>query len=545
MMISLLYQPRYAAMTDPDPHPTVVGSRVTALGLIFAFWALSLWSLDRFPPILDDEPWILSPGYKFFEQGVYGSDLFAGAFGMAEHYLQFMPLMPLIQGAALQLWGVGLFQLRFVPLAIGTLLLALTFAVARRLSGASGGLLALILLLTWQWMPAGGRVLASGIPFVDITRLARYDMLTALLGLTAFWHFLQARTTNQVRYDLVCGLFAGLAGLAHLYGLLWGGALLFTLLLDRLLFSQQPIRRSIAWILLGLLAVWLPWLVLLAAHWDDYVHQQLIYPERFDLWNPSFYLTNLLQEPYRYSRGWRDGSALSVVGFWVLCLGLPVAVVSCAHRLVRRREREMAWLLGLATALPVLFALLIQPKNPYYLPSSVVPFVLLMTRALVPLLQAQRAFVRLATNLLVALLVVQGLVSLVAVQRKAAHTPPAIHYLAQIRQSIPPGSSVLGLPPHWLAVPEPGYRSVNLLLLLAEPAKNPAAVSLDAALEQIAPQFILVDPPIANLFTDFSSPLARTRSEQFWAYMHRHHAVLVDTLYSNTGAAIQIYRLDR
>src|SRR5689334_17218922 len=89
--------------------------------LLLLFWFLSLWQLDRAPIVSGDEAWILSPGYKLFTQGIYGSDLFAGLAGMEQHYLEFMPLFPILQGLAAIFFGVGLFTLRFLPVALGTL----------------------------------------------------------------------------------------------------------------------------------------------------------------------------------------------------------------------------------------------------------------------------------------------------------------------------------------------------------------------------------------------------------------------------------------
>ena len=56
---------------------------------------------------------------------------------MERHYLEFMPLMSLLQGAASRLFGLGVFQMRVVPVALGMLTLILTYAVARKLSTAA------------------------------------------------------------------------------------------------------------------------------------------------------------------------------------------------------------------------------------------------------------------------------------------------------------------------------------------------------------------------------------------------------------------------
>ncbi|MEP7200105.1 MAG: hypothetical protein ABI874_09825, partial [Chloroflexota bacterium] len=95
---------------------------------LFLFWAVSVWNLDRLPAVHDDEVWILSPGYTLFTRGVYGSDLLAGFSQIENIYLEFMPLMSLLQGASARLFGLGVFQMRVVPVALGTLTLAFTYA---------------------------------------------------------------------------------------------------------------------------------------------------------------------------------------------------------------------------------------------------------------------------------------------------------------------------------------------------------------------------------------------------------------------------------
>ncbi|MBI3760965.1 MAG: hypothetical protein HY260_03770, partial [Chloroflexi bacterium] len=94
--------------------------------MLLLFWAFSAIHLDRFPTVHQDEPWILSPGYKLFSQGVYGSDLLVGYYGMERHYFEFMPLMSILQGPAAEFFGLGVLQMRFVPVSLGALTLALT-----------------------------------------------------------------------------------------------------------------------------------------------------------------------------------------------------------------------------------------------------------------------------------------------------------------------------------------------------------------------------------------------------------------------------------
>ena len=94
-------------------------------------------------------------------------------------------------------------------------------------------------------MGAGNdRIISTGIPLVDVSRIARYDILVPPLGLGAWWFWLRARSTGRNRHDFLAGLLAGMAGLAHYYGLFWIVALLLLLLLERFYFTHQPTFRS-------------------------------------------------------------------------------------------------------------------------------------------------------------------------------------------------------------------------------------------------------------------------------------------------------------
>ena len=58
------------------------------------YLAVSLDRLSVFPAVGEDEPWIAAAPYKLASEGVYGSDLFAGYYGVDRHNYQHMPLYP-------------------------------------------------------------------------------------------------------------------------------------------------------------------------------------------------------------------------------------------------------------------------------------------------------------------------------------------------------------------------------------------------------------------------------------------------------------------
>ncbi len=184
--------------------------------LLLGFWGVSLWNLAVVPPVYEDEPWQASTGWKLATEGVFGSDMFAGMGGMERRYYGYLPLHPLLLAGIFRVAGIGLFQDRLAPVAMGLLVLALTFALGRRLWGAGVGLLAVAFLLlarTTTLTPSQ----YSGILFVDMARLSRYDMVVPLFGLLALHAYLAARRRPLI-YGLA-GALAGLAGLSHLYGL--------------------------------------------------------------------------------------------------------------------------------------------------------------------------------------------------------------------------------------------------------------------------------------------------------------------------------------
>src|SRR5438874_5343474 len=149
--------------------------------------------------------------------GVFGSDLFAGFYNMDQRYYGFMPLHPLVLAGFFRVLGPGLVQARLETVSSSVLVLFLTFALGARLFGAWLGAIAVVLLVLVRWTGLT-YIQVTGIPLVDFARIARYDPLVPVLGLAALHVFLSARGPPTW---VMAGAFAGLAGLAHLYGLFW------------------------------------------------------------------------------------------------------------------------------------------------------------------------------------------------------------------------------------------------------------------------------------------------------------------------------------
>ncbi|PYV18661.1 MAG: hypothetical protein DMG07_03445, partial [Acidobacteria bacterium] len=501
--------------------------------------ALSLWHLDRLPVLQEDEPWILSPGYKLFTRGTYGSDLFAGLCGMERHYLEFMPLMSLLEGAVARVLGFGVVQMRLVPVALGVATVALAWRIARSLAGpAAAGLTALLLLL-WQWGPGRHPVLATGIPLVDLCRSARYDILVAPLGLAAWWFWHRSRRPSGA---FLAGTLAGLAGLAHLYGLFWIAALGLDHIAGPAISGDEPDRSRIWRLLAGALLPCGLWGGYALSHWSDLRAQMWINRREFDLTRAGFFIESLLNEAHRYALGVRHPETLLRAGFWLLVLGVPAALVWLSARAFGRRDRASRALVIPSLVLPLLLALLVRNKRFDYLASVAPLFAILLGWGLARLIEA-RGYSRAVAVALLGILGAQGAWAIARAHRDAARLPAPANLFRALRLEIAPGSRVLGRLRYWIALRDAEYRAFGLPFLLSDPRSSPVPISLEEALSQTAPDFVLIDAPLARALSGDSSHAASARRDEFWAYMRRRGARLVREIPDVPDGPLRVYRL--
>lgn len=521
-------------------------ARGLAYVILLVYWAIALWGLDRFPPLHNDETTLLAPGYKLFTQGVYGLDMYTGFFGSEKHYLEVMPLMPLLQGASARWLGVGVWQMRFVPVASGLLTLALVWAVGRCLAGPRAALLSLGLLLIWQWMPSGDVFLGSGVPMLDMARVARYDILVAPLGLGAFWWWLRVGRTRRLRDEALSGLLGGLAGIANLYGVLWVIVLGGMRMLDQLWVNPADRPATLKHLTVFLLSASLPfvlWSPMMVLNWNDFLGQfsKHAYDGRFGFTQPMFYLNNLVNEIHRYHLGARDPATYGRMGFWLVAVGMPLGLAGLAWQVWRRRDRTALWLLGPAVLLPIGLAVLVNKKTPYYLLLIVPVWALVLGWATSNLWDKRKPTWRTILLIGFALAAVQssnGVASL-ASQISARPDSPA-RFWAELRALVPDSDKRLyGPHEYWFAFYDREYRGFALAFQWAAPYYG-YDLTFDEALTKIAPQVVLVNPYFERVLAvdDPANPAT------FWAFMRRHRACLLGELRDYAGEPVKVYELD-
>jgi 4-amino-4-deoxy-L-arabinose transferase-like glycosyltransferase len=516
---------------------------VALLGLL-AYLFVSLDHLAVFPPVGQDEPWIAAAPYKLATQGILGSDLFTGYYGMERHHYEQMPIFPLVQGAIFKLFGVGVTQMRALPVACGFLLLLTVFAIGRQAGDDRVGTLALILMLILR-VAAGDD--STGILLLDRARINRYDIAVPVFGLLALWAFNRATRDRSHPWYVLTGLLTGLSSLSHLYGLFWLPVFVGILTARH---GSAVLRQPSLWLLLaGFACPWLPWTVYVATGWSDYLGQMRLDADRFDLLNPTFYLDNVLHGQGPISLEWsvRTVRALSFVrvGTWTMLLAGPAALGTIVWE-ARRHARPAAGALAAASlAQTVMFVALLKVKTFGYMIALWPLGALLLAWLGVWLWDRRLLLVRLALLMLLGLIAAEGTTRIAHAWRNARQTTPYGWYEAEVASCIPPGSLVLGLQHYWLGLRQYPYRTWLLPIDLASPLYYHDPITLDQALERVNPAVILVDRYIDDLMMkaiDLQDPNHRLYIG-FEAFKTRRDAKLSCVIRDPTYGTMQIYRV--
>jgi 4-amino-4-deoxy-L-arabinose transferase-like glycosyltransferase len=519
---------------------TTRAAHLAIAGGCAAFLAVSLWHLDRVPPIHNDEPTILAPGWKLVTRGVFGLDMLDGLDGADRHYLEVMPAMSVVEGAVAGIAGPGVWPMRAVPAVLGAATLALAGLLALRLAGPAASAVTVGVLLLWQWTPGGAPFLPTGIPLLDISRIARYDILAAPLGLAALLAALAARTSGSSIRLLASGALVGLATLATPYGAFWGVAVALVLAIE----ARGPadgVRRAARETALVAAAgaiVLLPWVVYAAMNWSDLLGQYGRHAGRFDFGDPAFYLDSVLHEGERYELGVRSPATYARVGFWLLAVGVPAAFAWLARRAWANRDRRAVWLLVPCAVQPTLLALLVNEKRFYYLAAVVPLFAVLLGWAFAALLAAPRRAVRWAAGAVLAVTATQGVFALARVGQAAAGVGPPAAYFARLRKAVGPGCRrIVGPHAEWFAFPERDYLSftVPVSIMAAEHE------SLRAAFASLAPDAVLLTPYVVAAYTHQTVGPGPATAEALRAMLASLGLARTEVLADNRGSPIEVW----
>ena len=480
--------------------------------LIAAFALFNLVGLDRMPLINGDEPWIAEPGLHFWRTGVFASELHRGFYGVEQHFLLHAPLFSILVGGVIAVLGQGLYQARLLPLALATATAALTFVLGRRLLSPRHGLLALLMLTTWRVAP-GVKAYPSGIPLVDLGRLARYDIAVPVFTVAAFLLVLPLITGVRPAAPLTRGavtrlVFAGtLVGIAvscHPTALAWTAMLCAALILTH---GWRDGLRSSAWIVAGTLIGFLPYALWIASGWSDFLRQQSYVSERYDLFNPRFYVENVWQEWRRYGQIGRG--LLSVQpGAWLLATSGLIGLHVLWRRRAEAAEPGSRVLLIAVIVGAALFALGLKPKLYHYVAALWPLLALTAAVGLLTLLGAASRALRAATIVMMIAAAADGMRGWNLVTFGAASVTSYRELCDRLASRIPPDSRVLALPNYWfgLAPRIRMYRSLFGPMLFVSPKFASRHEPLATLLDEADANVIVLDPPLLTFLDEARDP---------------------------------------
>jgi 4-amino-4-deoxy-L-arabinose transferase-like glycosyltransferase len=519
-----------------------IGITLSAL-LIYLF--VSLNQLSVFPPVGEDEPWIAAASYKLARDGVYGSDLFKGHYGMERHVYEHMPVYSLLQAGVFRLFGVGVVQMRLLSVAFGAALAVAVWAVGCQIAGERAGALAAVLMIGLRLADGGD---ATGILLLDRARISRYDIAVPVFGLLALIAFNRAERTRARAWYATTGALAGVSSLSHLYGLFWMPVFVLVIVARQ---GRRSMRDRALWMMLvGFAAVCAAWVAFVVTGWSDYLAQMRPYSDRFDLFNPSFYLTNAVHEIDRYRFIYRfapDGNLrLARPGFWTALFGIPAAVAAMLWY-TKRQRHDPVFALAVASIVQVsMFTILLSTKSPNYVIAlwplgvlSIAWFGLWLWN------RWPDAYWRAGLVVLLSFILIEGGSRVRHAQKIGRQTTSYDWFESQVAACIPADSLVLGFQHYWLGLRQFSYRTWLLPLAFANPVLYHDAVSFDRAIERVDPDVVLVDRHWADLIEATKDPEHPYHSVHagFEAFTTRHQMEPLCVVRDRTYGTMEVYRV--
>jgi 4-amino-4-deoxy-L-arabinose transferase-like glycosyltransferase len=471
----------------------LVSTVVFLLGLATVAVMLShLFFLTSYPQVFIDEPWNANVAWTWLKTGVNFDTMHSGVLDQFGYgWVRWPYLGNAFWAMAFAVLGMGLFQIRLVSWIFGCVLLLLVFLVGRRSYGPLTGALAALLL-------------SISPPFIQASHFARHDIILATLVMAVFLLTQIAFDKERLWAHLLAGLLIGISPDVHPNGVFFiagFGVLYF------FAYRLQIFRKRGAWAfgIGALIGVGyyvaghiLPSPEAYAAvnkFWSQGSHQ-------LPLFSPARLLESLVQEVGRY-HFFDNGLDFALIG------------ASAVYLAVRRRRPDLSLLVFVGASLAC-FVLFVGNKNDVYAILFYPFFILMAAETLLSLITSASNSTPVRVFMLV-VLVLFVVNSAIHYLRPAVSNRNYDYYAVtdQIREVVPPGARILGMPHWWLGLSDYDYRS-SLGLTYYHIYNN---FGLTQSLATIRPDYLILDRGLQGL--------------------------LVDEGYFPPGPAFEIYRLPR
>ncbi|MGE0686588.1 MAG: ArnT family glycosyltransferase [Dehalococcoidia bacterium] len=517
---------------------------VVALTAAIVIFLISVMpNLANHPAVTDDEIWVLSASYKLANEGVFGSDMFAGFYNADKHYFFNMPLHHFVVAGVIKVLGAGVAEARFASVLYGIATIFLTYAIARKVAGVPVALLSLGLLLFLR-LNIG---FDTGLPLQELSSNMRYDLAPVPFMLGGVLLLLNRVSLGRC---LMAGALFGIAFLLQFYGAFIIPAVIAYLWLEPV--ERRERLKLIGAMIATTVIVVLPYAGLSLAYYDDFKGQAGTIDQRADFSDPGFYIDNLKDEPDRFLRPLafkeiprgedprttppqflslsetltrRPSAKLAVI------VGLPAALIFMAFWAVRDRNRGYQMLVLCLAGLVAEFALLDQTKFlMYWIP--VVPFLSIGMAAVSwwLLSRVREGRVQLAMGgvaaALLLLIAAEGSVARLSGIRTANQSTNYASIGAALHETIPPGSKVVGSTSMWWGMRDMDYRSYFLFFYLTRDDAGPYKTTITGFLDDFQPDYVVLT---GLAWGELEDHLIKAHYDELLGYLDSH-ATIVRTL---------------
>ncbi len=519
--------------------------RAGLLALVIFYLTTVLPNIGDHPIVGGDEGWIISASAKLAREGAFGSDLFAGFYGAEDHYYFNLPLHHVVVAGIFKVFGVGLAQARLVSVLYGLAALLLTYAFGRRIGGPVVGLAsaALLVLLRLNLAPF------TGLTLTDLGAIVRYDLITVPYGLGAALLLARRPDAPAVRDTALAGLLLGLGTLTQFLGALFAPPLILFLITASLPATRRLLLVGV--LVAAMAAPLVPYGVYALVDYTDFRGQSRTFEQESDVFSPSFYFDNAVNEPDRYAlstdlRGVPDSlrdAARRPSARLTMYVVAPLAAALVVGR--ARRSRLHLLLALMLVGLPLEMALLESTKRFVYW-VVVVPFLCVAVADLGLAAWRWRSrwgpvAAKAAVGLVALLFAAEGLAVGLKGVRDATGAMDYATVGQRLGEVIPPGATVVSDNRLWLTLDGREPRSLLLLFYHTNPRISRERVTdVRGAMGRIDADYLLLSP----LTRDILRNLSAEDSAAFTRYLSEE-ARLVETVEAGEYGPVEVYRLRR
>ena len=414
------------------------------------------------------------------------------------------PAMSIALGGVFKVVGLGVWQARLLPFLGALATILITYFFGAYLAGEWAGGVAALLVATDSMLFVAGRT-------------TRPESIEAFLNMLSALLFLWAMRRNSWKAALAAGLVAGLSMNFHINGVIAPVAMgLWAVYEYGVKVWQKPVAWAFAIAVALCVVPYVLWINADAIHHRAYLDLQGLASDM------SF--TRLSGEIRRYA------DFLGVGSLKVLPVAIPVRapialIILAGLGVLYARNRRLFWYLGLFLAAHMGVWFYLSNKNVRYTAVAAPLFALIVAAGAVSFATTPKL-----RQIAVALCLVYGAIGIAGnvylVNR--FKTVDYVALTAQLREAVPPGTTVYGASTFWLALNDRRYYSYDRSLF-------------DYAIANLKPQYLILYDRVMMQGSGFGENFGDVRTKA--AAFVQTHGEKIATIPSQFYGDLEIYRV--